>query len=281
MGGFGSGRYPRWGVAKTTVEERRALDVNDLNRKGLLAPGTSGKATGTRTRDGKKEEVASIGYRRSSTIDGEDALTIYYTITRRDNETDRIRYHVPLTYTECNFGGERSWFLCPADGCDKRVGKLYKPPGADLFLCRHCHDLAYESSQNSGKPFYENLMKPLERAEAAREALGESFDREHLKAYYEAQRAVDEGMAREFDTYGSTPRRIVPPTFKKWADDLFTRALGGYGYFGRCRATAKTTGERCRNRRPASTASATITVVRPGRGSGRISAITLQSVLNR
>lgn len=246
MGGFGSGRYPRLGFAKTTVEECRALDVNDLNREGLLAPGTSGTSTWTRTRNGEEEEVASIGYRRSSTADGRDALTIYYTITRRNDETDRIEYRAPLTYTECNFGGERPWFLCPADGCGERVGKLYKPPAADLFLCRDCHDLAYESSQKSGKPLYENLMKPLERAEAAREALGESFDREHLKTCYEAQRALDKGMAREFDRYGSTSRRITPPTFEEWADDLFTRALGGYGYFGRCTATAKTTGERCR-----------------------------------
>ena len=89
-------------------------------------------------------------------------------------------------------------------------------------------------------------MKPLERAEAAREALGESFDREHLKAYYEAQRAVDEGMARQFDIHGSTLNRTGSSTFEEWADDLFTRALGGYGYFGRCTATAKTTEERCR-----------------------------------
>ena len=251
MGGFGSGRYPRRGIAKTTVDRCRVLDVNDLNREGLLAPGASGTATWTRTRDGEEEEVASIGYRRTSMPEGEDALTIYYTITRRDDETERVEYRAPLTYTECNFGGERPWFVCPGivndTACERRVGKLYKPPGADLFLCRHCHDLAYESSQKSGKPFYENLMKPLERAERTREALkGNPFDRERLKACYEAQRAVDEGMIQEFDVYGSTPPRTVPPTFEEWADNLFTRALGGYGHFGRCNATAKTTGERCR-----------------------------------
>jgi hypothetical protein len=65
MGGFGSGRYPRWGVAKTTVEECRALDVNEFNHEGLLAPGTRGTSTWTRTRNGEEEEVASIGHRRS------------------------------------------------------------------------------------------------------------------------------------------------------------------------------------------------------------------------
>ena len=38
----------------------------------------------------------------------------------------------------------------------------------------------------------------------------------------------------------------MPSTFEEWLDRLFSRALSEYGQFGRCTATAKTTGERCR-----------------------------------
>lgn len=38
------GTPPRPGIAKTTVDRCRSLDVNDLNREGLLAPGESHRA---------------------------------------------------------------------------------------------------------------------------------------------------------------------------------------------------------------------------------------------
>ena len=43
----------------------------------------------------------------------------------------------------------RYWFICPLSRngvyCGRRVGNLYKAPGADYFGCRHCYDLSYES----------------------------------------------------------------------------------------------------------------------------------------
>jgi len=33
--------------------------------------------------------------------------------------------------------------------CQKRVGKLYMPPGSIYFGCRECHDLVYLSSRES------------------------------------------------------------------------------------------------------------------------------------
>src|SRR5215469_7392579 len=45
--------------------------------------------------------------------------------------------------------GKRYYFKCPGIQygvrCDRRVGKLYLPPGEDCFACRKCHDLTYES----------------------------------------------------------------------------------------------------------------------------------------
>lgn len=83
------------------------------------------------------------------------SLRLIFTVTdHRADEQREYDYPVRLEYTECNFGGERPWFRCPGvvDGeeCNRRVGKLYCPPGRDLFLCRHCYDLGYTSSRTSG-----------------------------------------------------------------------------------------------------------------------------------
>ena len=47
--------------------------------------------------------------------------------------------------TPCNFGGERSWLLCPA--CSRHVVKLYRPSPYHIYACRKCHNLTYRSSQ--------------------------------------------------------------------------------------------------------------------------------------
>jgi hypothetical protein len=245
MGGFGSGRYPRLSRAKQTADRCRDLDVNDFNRNGVLRPGYRGTIQWTRDDD----EVASIGVQCVLMVGGRDALRLSYTVTPLNGEEREVDYRVPLTYTKCNFGGERPWFECPGHGCGERVGKLYKPPrGGDYYLCRHCHDLGYKSSQKSGTPSYEHLLKPLERANAAAEALTERpFDREVLRDYYEAQKGVIAGARREFDGY-DPPRRREPTmnTFDEWADALFNDAFADFGFYGQCEATAKTTDERCR-----------------------------------
>ena len=70
---------------------------------------------------------------------------------------------VSLTRTYPHFGGVRWWFTCPLilDGerCGRRAGKLYLPPGAGHFGCRHCHDLTYRSCQESHK--FDDLYRTL------------------------------------------------------------------------------------------------------------------------
>lgn len=51
-----------------------------------------------------------------------------------------------LAWTPCNFGGSRPWFVCPGEGCGRRVAILYGPEPGQL-LCRHCRDLTYESQR--------------------------------------------------------------------------------------------------------------------------------------
>jgi len=70
-----------------------------------------------------------------------------------EERKEDISYMVPLTWSPCNFGGSRPWFVCPGlvKGvyCGRRVAKLYLKH--HYFLCRHCHDLTYASRQETGR----------------------------------------------------------------------------------------------------------------------------------
>jgi hypothetical protein len=80
------------------------------------------------------------------------AVELSYSVGPEGHKED-VRYKVPLSWTTCNFGGERSWFVCPGviNGryCGRRVAKLYLKHR--YFLCRHCQDLTYESRQVAKK----------------------------------------------------------------------------------------------------------------------------------
>lgn len=83
-------------------------------------------------------------------------VKLYYTI--KNNVTDEEKfmdYIVFLTWTNCNYGGRRPWFLCPK--CNRRVAKVYLR--YNIFLCRHCHDLTYTSCQESGDRYKELRCK--------------------------------------------------------------------------------------------------------------------------
>jgi hypothetical protein len=63
-------------------------------------------------------------------------------------------YPVEISYTKCNFGGERRWFLCPARGCGRRVAVLY---GGGIFARRYCRQPVYECQREA--PHYRALRK--------------------------------------------------------------------------------------------------------------------------
>lgn len=63
-----------------------------------------------------------------------------YSVDDRDHHLS-----VTLTQTPCNFGGARSWFLCP--GCNSRMAILYL--SSDALECRRCQGLTYRSSQTT------------------------------------------------------------------------------------------------------------------------------------
>jgi hypothetical protein len=79
---------------------------------------------------------------------GRDYVRLFYTLKNNfTGERVELDYKVELVTTSFNFGGSRSWFICPLvvnrRPCDRRVSKLYLPPRGRYFGCRHCYNLTY------------------------------------------------------------------------------------------------------------------------------------------
>ena len=163
MGGYGSGRQ---GLAspKQTVESCLVLSAARLQRDRMIVAGRRGTGILTWTRVRTGEKVAAAGY-SVSTLDGEPpTIRLDYTWTRwGEDQGEHMEYPVGLTTTPLPWGGVRWWFVCPLvrNGvpCGRRVGKLYLPPGARYFGCRHCHGLTYMSCQESHK--FDGLYRML------------------------------------------------------------------------------------------------------------------------
>jgi hypothetical protein len=156
VGGVGSGSWYRFN--KNTTNECQSIDVRYLYRNGLLEPGHSfslrwsraGRETGS---------IDGVAYR--------DRVTLLYRHRRGlDGEWENVKETVPLTWTECNFGGERPWFICPGAGCGRRVAVLYGL--GRYFLCRYCYELVYQSQRDNA------VYRALHRAQKIRERLGGS-----------------------------------------------------------------------------------------------------------
>lgn len=133
MGGYGSGH--RFG-SKNLVENRLYIDVRQLNQMGMLL---SPKTYPLTWSNGSNIAIKSKP----------DSIELFYSVSHGSQHED-VDYTVPLSWTSCNYGGKRPWFICPGRGCNRRVASLYLM--GKYFLCRHCHDLAY-SSQRDGEEF--------------------------------------------------------------------------------------------------------------------------------
>ena len=75
------------------------------------------------------------------------AIEFSYDIYRNEQPREDVHIEVSLSWSSCNYGGKRPWFLCPGKGCGRRVAKLYL--AGKYFLCRHCHNLTYLSQRQT------------------------------------------------------------------------------------------------------------------------------------
>lgn len=144
MGGPGSG-YPMWKSRRASVESALALDVRQLSRDYLRFTEES-HFIHTWRRPGTSDPAASVGVRITRSSGRAPTMALAYRTGRGEDATG-VNSVVALDKTSPFFGGVRWWFLCPA--CGRRAAILYARFGREEFLCRHCHGLTYQSSQDS------------------------------------------------------------------------------------------------------------------------------------
>jgi len=135
MGGYGSGRQG----GRVTIQGTASYVLNLRTLRGLR-PGTRGFGN-IKWADGF---VAGLTF----TAGEYDAYFELEHETRSTREpTRQVRYKVPLTWTEPQFGGRRWWWCCPISG--RRCGCLYLPLGAIYFASRVTYRLAYQSQRET------------------------------------------------------------------------------------------------------------------------------------
>ena len=118
--------------------------MKGLKQRGVLRPG----ASGTLRWRWADDTTTSVGFRCECEQSGEGRRLLLLTYKATDRQTGEQREHritVGLAAEACPLGGEQWYFLCPGPGCGARVRQLRIPPGEELFACRRCYDLTYES----------------------------------------------------------------------------------------------------------------------------------------
>lgn len=149
-------------MSKNEADDVKKISTSFLKKHDYFTGWRSGTITWTRNGwDG--ENKSSVGI-EVSTMDGDGYLRIHYTQTDRDtNEKKDFDYKIPLTTTQCRYGGKRYWFTCPwyksGRYCGRRVATLYKD--GDFFACRHCYDLTYSSRKSNRRNNFFALFNVL------------------------------------------------------------------------------------------------------------------------
>lgn len=128
MGGLGSGRYG----GRPLADHSLRIDIAWMIRHGQAVPGHWRAGQLNWSRGG--EPSGSVGYSCDMTDPEASELVLRFTTgAARGDPKDHVQ-RIRLSYTVPNLGGRRWWMHCPVTGA--RVGKLYVPPGGDIFASR-------------------------------------------------------------------------------------------------------------------------------------------------
>jgi hypothetical protein len=107
-------------------------------------------------------------------VENEEGPCLDITFPRgRRYAQEQVKERIKLLSTHPKYGETRWYFSCPftteGEHCGNRVLKLYLPAEERRFGCRECHELTYESTQQSHK--YDGLYALL-----AGKREGETYD---------------------------------------------------------------------------------------------------------
>jgi hypothetical protein len=133
---------PPYGT-RTACESCRSIDVRRWHRKGLLSAGQH--FTNSWTFGGEPDGTINV-----RTEPG--AVVLTYQTRSWAAEWKPITQRLPLTWSNCYFGGRRPWFVpghTDSQYCGRRVAVLYG--AGTYFACRHCYGLTYETQQQSAR----------------------------------------------------------------------------------------------------------------------------------
>ncbi|MGA2070895.1 MAG: hypothetical protein ABSG97_06055 [Sedimentisphaerales bacterium] len=138
---------------KHTINECLSISTSYLKNNGFFngLPYQKEKILWKNAWDEEKDsiEIAVLTFSETEKY----AKFLYSYIDPNSGKKTYYNYDVKLAITPCNYGGKRHWFICPhtVDGavCGRRVAKLYLPPKATHFGCRHCYKLVFDSRNES------------------------------------------------------------------------------------------------------------------------------------
>lgn len=133
MGGLGSGGHNNKGRA--LIEEQVRLDAGQLKRSGVYAVDYCGRLTW-------QSSGRTPGF-SARILGGTENIQLEYAAKIPGGVWQRCKENIPLLTCLRNYGGAQTYFGCPK--CGLRVKYLFY--GSQRFLCRHCLDLVYASSQ--------------------------------------------------------------------------------------------------------------------------------------
>jgi hypothetical protein len=147
---------------KTVVEDCLVLDINTFVKR-VVPPSVFQNLQDWEGslvwRSLQAREIHAEAHYTLSWSDETPDLDLDYDVTTLGGARQHLRYSVSLESIPCTYGGVRWWFTCPQ--CERRVGKLYKPPLKQRFACRHCHHLTYRSAQEAHRLDGLGAMIPL------------------------------------------------------------------------------------------------------------------------
>lgn len=144
------------GATRQLVGSRKSIDIRELVRAGLRAPGD---ILTMRWHTSRQESLPG-----SSMVTMLDAGRLHLTHFGVELPPEIL----DLTYTVTPFAGRRAWFACSQLGCGKRVAILHATPKG--FRCRHCTHLVY------GSQFEQPHDRLLRRMRKLRSRVGGSIN---------------------------------------------------------------------------------------------------------
>lgn len=173
------GRY--YGLGRDTIEETARLTIDDLRAWGYL-------------NEGFRREILALSRRGEKT--GSLGIEVHIKDPRSYIKFDYLLDKKPVAYEHeielfsCHFGGHRFYFECR--NCHRRVTALYLSGG--YLACRHCQNLAYETSQG-----HRTLSGKTDRAHSLRARAEKLRKYHHPRKANKLLRRADELEAESWD----------------------------------------------------------------------------------